>query len=268
MLKRWQYAAIVSEEAFVSAAVVNLGYAGFAFVSAYDRLAREEAAMQRLVPFALGVKVASGIADGQTRMRLPGLRIEMDNAKRQLAIQVPGIAIEASWDAGEAWDSHWEIGEAGYDHTCKLMGVASKGILTLKDRKRSLEGHALLDHTEGRLARTTTWRWAAGVGRAGNRLVAWNLRTGLDDPEERESAVWVDGVPSAPGPARIAPGSQWEVSAGALDLCFDPDGERCEDKDLWLVKSRYRQPWGRYSGTFEGVPLEGYGVVEDHWALW
>ena len=37
---------------------------------------------------------------------------------------------------------------------------------------------------------------------------------------------------------------------------------------LGLLASRYAQPWGRFEGTFEGQPLTGYGVTEDHWARW
>ncbi|MNY70222.1 hypothetical protein D3C86_2083110 [compost metagenome] len=78
----------------------------------------------------------------------------------------------------------------------------------------------------------------------------------------------MDGKPQAPGPAAIVPGAPWRITAGGLDLTFEPHGMRREDMDLVVVTSRYQQPWGRYVGTFEGRPLEGYGVVEDHWAVW
>jgi hypothetical protein len=58
------------------------------------------------------------------------------------------------------------------------------------------------------------------------------------------------------------------VTAGDLELSFIPEGVHTEDLNLWLLASRYSQPWGRFVGTWRGEPLEGYGVVEDHWARW
>jgi hypothetical protein len=98
--------------------------------------------------------------------------------------------------------------------------------------------------------------------------VAWNLRTGFGDPLEVENACWVDGQPSRLEAARIDPGDRWTVAAGALRLSFEADGQHAENLDVKLIASRYQQPWGRFTGTFEGAPLTGYGVVEDHWARW
>ena len=70
--------------------------------------------------------------------------------------------------------------------------------------------------------------------------------------------------------------SLWTVRSadGAVDLSFQPRGERAEDVNFLILSSRYRQPFGSFSGRLrdargrevriEGVP----GVTEDHAALW
>ncbi len=74
-----------------------------------------------------------------------------------------------------------------------------------------------------------------------------------------------------------APGAlQWSVRSadGAVDLRFQPRGERAEDVNYLLLSSRYRQPFGTFSGHLRdargrAVEVEGLpGVTEDHAALW
>ena len=54
----------------------------------------------------------------------------------------------------------------------------------------------------------------------------------------------------------------------ALD--FTPESERASKVDLLVIRSAYRQPFGTFTGTLPGdlVVRQGYGVMEDHGALW
>lgn len=266
--KAWQFVALASEGAFVSAAIAHLGYLGFVFAVAYDRETTQTEAFQLVIPLALGVKVAREAGAGRSELFPPWGVMRIDPAPRTLQLNLPIFRAEAALDAVEPWRVEWPIGSHGRNRTHKEMGFACRGRLYLRDRSLSLDGFGLMDWTRGSPARETAWRWAAGVGRAGDRLIAWNLRTGFDDPAQVENAIWIDGVPQAAGRARLEPGPAWTVSAGGLELAFDSHGERHEDLNLGIIASRYRQPWGRFHGQFEGVPLEGYGVVEEHWARW
>lgn len=266
--KTWQYIALASDEAFVSAAIVDLGYAGLTFATAYDRATGLEASFERLTPFATRMRVAEGLTAGESHFRGFRSRISLDNAAGRLGIDLAGLQVEARFAAVEPWHARWPIGPKGQNETLKQMGFACEGKLHMGSRELRLDGFGMRDWTRGRPARQTAWLWAAGVARAGERLVAWNFRTGFDDPQEVENALWIDGQPRHPGKATIMPGSTWRIACEGMDLHFEPQGMRCEDKHLLLVASRYQQPWGRYHGHFEGLPLEGYGVVEDHWARW
>jgi len=55
---------------------------------------------------------------------------------------------------------------------------------------------------------------------------------------------------------------------GGLD--FTPWAERSENVNLVLVRSHYRQPFGTFGGHLpDGTRLrEGFGVMEEHDALW
>jgi hypothetical protein len=125
----------------------------------------------------------------------------------------------------------------------------------------------VIDDTAAYYERHTRWRWSAGVGRAADgRTLAWNLVAGVNDPDEAsERTLWIDGDPRELAPCRFA-----EDLSRVDELEFAAEAVRASDENLLLVRSRYRQPFGTFSGRFpEGVELaEGYGVMEDHDVWW
>jgi len=147
--------------------------------------------------------------------------------------------------------------------TRKQGGVPARGTVL----GRQLEARAIVDESAGRHDRHTAWRWSAGVGSADDGSpVAWNLVDGIHDaPGASERRVWhgdqaieVDPVEFAPDLSRV----------GGLD--FTPWAERSENVNLVLVRSHYRQPFGTFGGHLpDGTRLrEGFGVMEEHDALW
>jgi hypothetical protein len=53
-------------------------------------------------------------------------------------------------------------------------------------------------------------------------------------------------------------------------LRFQEEAERATTIDFFVVRSAYRQPFGTFAGTLPGglELAEGYGVMEDHRAVW
>jgi hypothetical protein len=146
--------------------------------------------------------------------------------------------------------------DGSYAWTRKQGGIRAHG--TVGDQH--VEARAIIDDTAAYYPRHTSWRWSAGVGSdARGRDVAWNLVEGVNDPPTgSERTVWVDGQPR-------------EVGADAFDgLCFNAEATRERRDNLLLVRSRYRQPFGTFSGRLpDGIELaEGYGVMEEHDAWW
>jgi hypothetical protein len=111
------------------------------------------------------------------------------------------------------------------------------------------------------------------VGRAGDgRTVAWNLVSGVHDlAAASERTVWTDGAAHEVGPVGF-PGDLDGVhfaEEGAA-LSFRAEAERARSDDLKLFASRYRQPFGTFSGSLPGgiTLAEGYGVMEWHDVRW
>lgn len=185
---------------------------------------------QRTSFWAHGVNLALG------RLEIPGcvsLRLEEE------------AGVECVCPAGQS-----------YAWTRKQGGIRAYG----RVGERRLEARAIVDDTAAYYPRHTSWRWSAGVGTDDRgRELAWNLVEGVNDPPTgSERTVWVDGQPR-------------EVGADALDgLRFHAEATRERRDNLLLVRSRYRQPFGTFSGKLPGAVelAEGFGVMEEHDAHW
>lgn len=174
--------------------------------------------------------------------------------------------------------------EAGVNVTQKRAALRSTGTLQVGDRSWSLDGGvAGVDYTHGYLARHTAWRWAMGNGRlADGTRVGFNLVDGINDahPDTNENAVWVGDVLLPLGRARFRfqredPTEPWFVETvdGAVTLRFQPLHVHSEIRDFKLVRSRFLQPLGLFSGTIRvGDRVlevrELGGVTEDQDILW
>ena len=232
-LKAWRYVGVYCPEVMLCAAIVRIGRARQSFWAVWDRQQLEERTQlgRGEVALARGRLVVAG-------------RIEL--ALEETA----GIETVCPTGGSYAW-------------TRKQGGVRAQGTVM----GRPIEARAIIDDTAAYYPRHTSWRWCAGVGRARDgREVAWNLVSGVNDPEaDSERTVWVDGEPYEPPACSFAS----DLSA-VDDLRFHAEATRERSDNLLLVRSRYRQPFGTFSGELpRGIELaDGYGVMEDHDAWW
>jgi Domain of unknown function (DUF2804), C-terminal len=178
-----------------------------------------------------------------------------------------GGVIDVQLDEGEGVEVVSPHGR-GWVWTRKQAGVPVRGRVRAGGRTYELSGpDGFIDDSAGYHARHTSWRWSAGVGRAEDgRGVAWNLVDGVHDHAEvSERTVWVDGEPHEVPPQEFAP----DLSrVGELD--FREWSAREGQMNLGIMRNRYRQPFGEFSGRLPcDLPLsEGYGVMEEHDVRW
>ncbi len=154
-----------------------------------------------------------------------------------------------------------------YVWTRKSAPLRVRGTVTAAGRSFELDGDdGFMDESAGYHARRTAWRWSAGLGRTDDgRRVAWNLVDGVHDGEVSERTVWLDGEPREVAAQEFAP----DLSrVGGLD--FREWSVRESKMNLVVMRNRYRQPFGEFSGQLPcGATLaEGYGVMEEHDVLW
>jgi Protein of unknown function (DUF2804) len=154
-----------------------------------------------------------------------------------------------------------------YVWTLKRAPVHVRGTIAVDGRVFEIDGEdGFVDESAGYHARHTSWRWSAGIGRADDgRAVAWNLVDGVHDGVVSERTVWLDGRPEE------VPAQEFAADLSRVgELSFTEWAARSSNRNLVVMRNRYRQPFGEFSGTLPGgVELaEGYGVMEEHDVLW
>jgi Domain of unknown function (DUF2804), C-terminal len=246
--KRWRYLGLYAPQLMVCAAAAEIGPLRHSFWQLWDG--------------------NGGGIYGGTRM-LPG-EGEVRVAGRRLQIRSADVLAQLEFGDGTAIEAVCPSGEGGYAWTRKRAGIAVTGAIKAAGRRIDVDGLGVDDESAGYHRRRTSWRWSAGVGQAGDgRAVAWNLVTGINDPErDSERAIWVAGEPHEPAPVRFDGLDAIELDGGAR-LGFEVRCERARDDNLLLFRSRYRHRFGVFSGALGDLQLaEGAGVMEEHEAVW
>jgi hypothetical protein len=249
-LKAWRYVGVYGPELMVCVGAVRIGPARQAFWAVWDRAAQR--LHERTVLGRGGVRLAFG-------------RVEVRD-------RAAGVEIDLHVDEHGGVETVCASGES-YAWTRKQCGIRAHGTVTIAGAARPLDARAVIDDTSAYYERHTTWQWSAGVGvLTDGRAAAWNLVTGVNDPPVRsERSVWVEGAAREPGPALFAADlSAVEFDRGAGALRFAAEATRTADENKLIIRSRYRQPFGTFTGELgDGLELaEGYGVMEDHDVWW
>ena len=284
--KRWQYVALATEQVFCGVAIVDLGWTNTAFAYAFDRRSGKLAGAysQNGLP-GLTARIGNSAGTGApTPFRFLANRIDFSHLPcgrgYRLALRCGEFEIDAELDAGNAAPLLLAGGpiEGGSVHaTQKSSGMPMRGEVRAGRKRFDLNGGvASFDYSNGFLARRTKWRWASAHGLD----LGFNLQAG--DFGSSENALWLDGRLIGLADAHFDfnpddPLAPWHIHTGdgLLDLRFEPEGLRREDKNLLIASSRYVQPIGTFSGwvkpAADAAPRSVHrlvGVTEDHLSLW
>ncbi len=209
------------------------------------------------------VALPDGTLAERTTIRRGGVSIEGSRVR----VRAREVEMDLSLDEGEAVEVASTAGES-YVWTAKQAAIPVRGHATLSGRRFEIDSASgFIDDSAGYHLRHTAWRWSAGVGRTDDgRRVGWNLVAGLHDSEPAgERTVWVDGEPHAVGHQEFA-----EDLSGVGDLHFAEWSAREENANFVVMRSRYRQPFGTFTGDLPGGLhlAEGCGVMEEHDVYW
>ncbi|MFZ0385604.1 MAG: DUF2804 family protein [Solirubrobacteraceae bacterium] len=247
-LKAWRYVGVFGPKLMLCVASVRIGRARQSFWAVWDR--RDAQFYERTTLGRTGV----ALGPGSVSVRARGVRIELALDERS--------GVESVCASGD-----------GYGWTCKQGGVPVDGTVTLPGKApMALDAQAVIDDTAAYYERHTRWRWSAGVGRSTDGCaLAWNLVAGVNDPASgSERTIWVDGEPHEPPPVAFD-----DDLSGVDQLRFNAEATHARNENLLLVRSRYRQPFGTFSGSLPGAgdaePVtlaSGLGVMEDHEVWW
>ena len=284
--KRWVYAAVTTDEVWASFAIVRTGYAATAFGFVYDLASRRMLVDRTVLGLAATTRVADDPhAEGElARFSFGKTELTFTRAGHELEARVRfggDFELEVTLDESQgprALTAIASLGEGLWNATEKRVLLPTRGRGKVGSRALSFEAaRGGYDYTHGLLPRHTEWRWAFAQGKTTTgEPIGFNLVQGFVGGAECAGFTADDVAPLAePMFAfdRDAPEKPWRLKSADLDLTFEVGGVHAQYTNLLLVKSRFIQPVGVYSGT---VRIGGRthevarlpGVVEDQDVLW
>jgi Protein of unknown function (DUF2804) len=247
-LKRWVYVGVYDAALMLCAGSVRIGPLRQCFWAVWDP--------------------AQGRLRERTRLVRTGV-VTLDRWRAR--VHDGGVDIDLALGDGPPGEV---ISPHGHEYvwTRKRGGVRARGRVVSDGVQRRIDARAVVDESAGYHARVTAWAWSAGVGTTSDgRPVAWNLVTGIHDAERNsERTISTDGAAHEVGPVRFAPDLGAIEGPAGEALRFEQQAERRRDDNLLVLRSAYRQPFGRFTGVLPGghALAEGYGVMERHRACW
>lgn len=296
--KRWIYVALVRRPWTIACAIVDLGYAQTLFGFACHE-ARGLVADLRSTP---GLPGLSGVRrDGvwriDARLRSPLARATIREARGretlELEVSSRALDLRATLDVGAGAPGLTAIApiRGGRVNVTEKRALAPiRGSARVGDTHVELDGgYGGVDLTVGLLARETRWNWAFFMGETtSGEPIAMNLVEGFVGAPEcglfgasrvdrlAEGRFELPGRADTQSPnerARVLAPWRIRTSDEACDLVFTPIGVHDESLDLGVLRSRFVQPIGTFSGTVRrgGTTLrllDVPGVVEDQDVRW
>jgi hypothetical protein len=246
--KSWRYVGVWSETVSLCAARVRVGPVPQEFWGVWHRSAGRLTEHTRL-------------RAGRVDMTPGGIRVRDRGNELDIRLdEDPRTALEVVTPVGRGWT--WT----------RKLAIRASGTALVGGVHLPIDGTALIDENDGYHPRLTHWWWSGGTAvLADGRVAVWNAIVGLNDtPPTIENTLWLDGVPQPIGPVTFAPDLSEVRFADGNALRFRQEAERASTVDLLVIRSAYRQPFGTFTGTLPGgLGVDcGYGVMEDHRAVW
>jgi hypothetical protein len=265
--KRWRYVGAFGEQVMLCAASVRIGPLGQTFWAVFDRRSGEVIENTKQILPAQRGEVWTERAEGQIwQLGVSGERLRTRIAAREATAKL-------TFSETGAWAESVCPNVEGANEWTRKRPSSIDLDLDLGERGRIRETvRGIEDESAGYHPRHTEWNWSAGVGTATDgRKLAWNLVAGVNDPEAgSERAIWVEGDDEPREPGRIDfEGLEVIRFANGSRLGFEADAERSAEESRIVARYSYRQPFGRFSGSLDGIELaEGIGVMEHQDAVW
>ena len=276
--KTWLFIGAANADLFIGFAIVDAGLLSKAFAYVYD--------LKNNKLLEDGIDVPLGFPNSFD----PNLFSEWK--LKNFCIKTENGIMKASY-SGRKFSLNLEIAlnENGLSFICpskkeRPFHYTYKNML-LKAKASWTEGNVLvkndelfgaIDFSKGYPPRHTFWNWTSFMGKTEDgREIGMNLVDGFNG--NIENVMWIDGENRILGKMLydyqppIAT-SKWEVNAAdaSIQLTMLPKGARKENINVLLMKSRFTQVYGPIEGFIREndklVKVSGFGVMEEHEALW
>ncbi|MGL4474440.1 MAG: DUF2804 domain-containing protein [Shewanella sp.] len=285
--KQFQFVGIKTRDYVIGVALADIGYLGSGFAYIYHIKTNRLTQIDWLKPLGLGYQTVPSPKQGIGTIadRHASVRFTITDGQWHLSLQ--SMAINAELDLIAPPLSLPlalcnPTGYSGWTYTQKHNALKVKGTLTIDGAAVSLLGSSAgYDFSAGFMRRDTSWCWASINSITADGAIGLNLAAGVNETGLNENVFWCNGERHLLGPvqfefSRKNLNQAWQIKSidGRVNLSFQGLNQRSERRNLWLLKSNFRQNIGVFNGYV--IDNQGrrhiidnlLGLTEDHYARW
>jgi hypothetical protein len=275
--KAWMYAGAFTERYYAGFAIADAGIVATAFAYIFDAQTGRYVEEKTTAPFGF----SSGFdPDLKTTWMLKKFSITPDGDKLVCSYQGKRLQIKMTvTENGKGATTIAPAGDRPFHHTYKNLLLPTQVVAKADGQEVNFGGNiGGIDFSKGYPPRHTFWNWASmnAVTESG---IEFGVNLIADFNNSIENALWVNGEVSQLSQATFSYGrpvekSPWQIDTldGVLSMEFKPMGMRSENINALFMLSRFKQPFGIFTGTVrlsgQNHKFTGYGVVEEHFAKW
>lgn len=293
--KQFQYFGGMSERFIFGCALVDLGYCNTVFAYLFDANSGKLFSRSVKRPGHLGMSLSPSPVSGVSHFQAGDLTVEQayeaDPRCKSIHLHIGDelrLTARMPETGFEPMSLCTRAGYHGWVYANKTAGLALEGELVWRGQRHDLTQLGAMGHHDfscGFMRRETWWNWAclSGIVHDSNgqsHTLGLNISTGVNETTYSENCLWLDGQCINLSSAHFEFDAQdvlkpWQVSTldGHIQLAFTPLGLHKELLKLPLLKSHFRQIFGRFQGSVE---IDGAcytvqsltGFVEDQFARW
>lgn len=294
LLREWEHYGLANRRFFVSVALFDPKRIGVAQVVVYDRQNKTTVVHERLVR-SHALEIPDDVWGSVARASTAQMRIEarhnLDEGTHRIEFlcrrdkrrpDVQGVFIcEEDLNVVEplvvCLPLRWRRAMYSHKAVLPLQGELRIGRDTFVFSRD--ESFALPDIHKGYYPYITKWHWAMGGGKDRlGRFIGFNLTNNQvkDQKTHNENCLWINGKVHRLPPVRFSMNSRdmerpWHIrdAEGRVDVKFRPESMRSVYKNLLIWCSKYRGPYGSFSGRIldddgNEVSVDRcYGLAED-----
>lgn len=293
-LKEWQHFGLANRDYYLSLALFNAKTLALAQVCVYRKNDRRVIFHERKTA-SWAVRLPATLFDSRAGYRSAGFDLQIENmlskGHHRIEFHVQGkkslpevhglFTFEENSGECQPLIVCLPLGKRTALYSHKFIGPV-EGSLIVDDAVSVFSAdnsYGLVDVHKGYYPYVMKWHWATGGGRdARGRLCGFNFTDNQVEDQERynENCIWQAGGMRLLPPVKFAFDPEdclkpWTIRDrdGRVDLTCHPEVVRSVDVNALVIRSRYRAPFGAFSGRIrpegsETLAVDGFfGMCEN-----
>ncbi len=275
--KSWIFTSANDADFFIGFAIVDAGLLGKAFVYIFDK--KNKKCIENHINIPLGFS-ADFDPSFQGSWKLGEYQVHYNENQLFCEVNTKQIKYRLSIEVDLKGISFMcPAGDRPFHFTYKNLHLKANAYVEFNGKQyKEREMVACIDFSKGYPPRHTFWNWLSFTGETeSGKQIGLNLVDQFNG--NIENVLWLDNEVIPVSKALFIYENPMEAGMvtintvdGIIEISMTAEGKRGEHMNFILMKSKFTQVFGQISGKIRWknqlLEIKGYGVIEEHEALW